>query len=176
MKKYLISFQVILFVVVLLLSNSFAQNYVHYATLTGHKGWVQSVSFSPDGQTLASGSSSGGTLDSLVGIIHIWDVGTGKHLRTLTGHTFRVNSVSFSPDGNTLAKWERGPDYSLVGCWHGETPTHPHKAYGVRLLAYRLVRTDRHWQAEVLTILFVYGMLARGNTYAPSTKAYRFGC
>ena len=64
-------------------------------TLTGHTDWVRSVSFSPDGQTLASGS-----VDDT---IRLWDVGTGRVIRTLTGHTSWVRSVSFSPDGQTLA-------------------------------------------------------------------------
>ena len=38
-----------------------------------------SVSFSPDGQTLASGS-----LDDTV---RLWDVSSGRQLRSLTGHT-----------------------------------------------------------------------------------------
>ena len=48
-------------------------------TLTGHTSWVRSVSFSPDGQTLASGSDDD--------TIRLWDVGTGRVIRTLTGHT-----------------------------------------------------------------------------------------
>ena len=56
---------------------------------------VYSVSFSPDGKTLASGSRDG--------TVRLWDVNTGGHLRTLEGHTRSVYSVSFSPDGETLA-------------------------------------------------------------------------
>ena len=64
-------------------------------TLTEHKGWVYSVSFSPDGQTLASGSDDG--------TVRLWDVNTGTLLYTLTEHRGSVYSVSFSPDGQTLA-------------------------------------------------------------------------
>ena len=71
----------------------------HQRTLTGHTGSVYSVSFSPDGRTLASGSDDG--------TIRLWDVVTGGHQRTLTGHNrgwgWWVESVSFSPDGRTLA-------------------------------------------------------------------------
>ena len=47
--------------------------------LTGHTGWVSSVSFSPDGNTLASGSWDR--------TVRLWDATTGSPLRTLTGHT-----------------------------------------------------------------------------------------
>ena len=67
--------------------------------LAGHEGWVLSVSFSPDGSTLASGSWDG--------TVRLWDVTTGEHLRTLTGHTGFVSSVFFSPDGSTVASGSR---------------------------------------------------------------------
>ncbi|MCL1475132.1 caspase family protein, partial [Argonema antarcticum] len=60
--------------------------------LMGHSGWVNSVSFSPDGQTIASGS-----FDKT---IKLWSR-DGKELATLQGHSSEVNSVSFSPDGQT---------------------------------------------------------------------------
>ena len=62
--------------------------------LTGHTGPVNSVSFSPDGETLASGGHDR--------TVCLWDVNTGNLLHTLTGHTDTVLSVSFSPDGETL--------------------------------------------------------------------------
>ena len=62
---------------------------------TGHTDYVYSVSFSLDGEMLASGSWDG--------TVRLWDVATGAAIRTLTGHTDRVNSVSFSPGGEMLA-------------------------------------------------------------------------
>ncbi|MBG1257787.1 ribosome assembly protein 4, partial [Nostoc sp. BAE] len=64
-------------------------------TKTGHSSSVNSVGFSPDGKTLASGSDDK--------TIKLWDVSTGKAIKTLTGHSYTVNSVGFSPDGKTLA-------------------------------------------------------------------------
>ncbi|MBD2543280.1 WD40 domain-containing protein [Planktothricoides raciborskii] len=69
--------------------------------LQGHTSYVSSVSFSPDGQTLASGS--GNIFGGGDKTVRLWDVATGRELRQLTGHTNYVNSVSFSPDGQTLA-------------------------------------------------------------------------
>jgi len=56
--------------------------------------WVRSVAFSPDGQTLVSGSWK---------TVRLWRVADGTLLRTLEGHTDWVRSVAFSPDGRLLA-------------------------------------------------------------------------
>ncbi|MFE3648689.1 trypsin-like peptidase domain-containing protein [Streptomyces sp. NPDC059152] len=65
------------------------------ATLTGHSRSVQSVAFSPEGNTLASGSE-----DSTA---RLWDVRARRSLATFTGSSPSVRSVAFSPDGATLA-------------------------------------------------------------------------
>ena len=80
-------------------------------TLTGHTGLVRSVAFSPDGNTIVSGSGSLIIDDTTV---RLWDARKGELIRTLTGHTHWVNSVSFSPDGNTLAS---GSDDGTILLW-----------------------------------------------------------
>jgi WD40 repeat protein len=54
-----------------------------------------SVSFSPDGKTIASA-------DSFDGSIKLWNL-DGNELTTINGHSGSVNSLSFSLDGKTLA-------------------------------------------------------------------------
>jgi hypothetical protein len=69
--------------------------------LRGHQGFVNCVSFSPDGKTLASGSG-----DST---IRLWDAETGRTIGDpLRGHEGSVECVAFSPDGKTLASKDRG--------------------------------------------------------------------
>jgi len=62
--------------------------------LEGHTDIVWGVTFSPDGNLLASGSRDR--------TVKIWR-SDGTLLQTLKGHTDAVTCVSFSPDGQTLA-------------------------------------------------------------------------
>ena len=71
------------------------------ATLSRHSNCVRSVAISPDGNTLASGSSDE--------TIKLWQLNTGREIRTLgrgwfsSGHSGGVICVAFSPNGQTLA-------------------------------------------------------------------------
>src|SRR5690606_15289705 len=58
-----------------------------------HPDGVISVAFSPDGQTVLSGSDDGTLI--------LWDVRTGERLHTFEGHTRTVSDITFSPDGQT---------------------------------------------------------------------------
>ncbi len=64
-------------------------------TLTGHKGSVDIVAISPDGQMLSSGSEDQ--------TIKLWNLKTGDLLRTPTVYEHLVLSVAISADEQTLA-------------------------------------------------------------------------
>ena len=62
--------------------------------LKGHTDSVNTVAFSPDSTTLASGSSDG--------TVKLWDASRREFLATLEAHAYPVRAVAFSRDG-TLA-------------------------------------------------------------------------
>ena len=87
--------------------------------LEGHTDRVNSVAFSRDGETLASGSWDNA--------IRLWDVSTGTQKHILEGHTDRVNSVAFSPNGITIASGSRD---STIRLWDAATGVHKHTLTG----------------------------------------------
>ncbi|HAZ46299.1 MAG TPA: hypothetical protein DDW76_03870 [Cyanobacteria bacterium UBA11369] len=60
---------------------------------------VSCVTFSPDGNHLASGHIGFTSIDTK---INLWHLGSGKVQRTLKGHGWDVRSVTFSSDGQIL--------------------------------------------------------------------------
>ncbi|KAJ5216362.1 NACHT and WD40 domain protein, partial [Penicillium cinerascens] len=87
--------------------------------LEGHSDSVLSVTFSPDGHLLASGSEDR--------TIHLWDPPTGSIIQTLEGHSDSVNSLSFSPDGHLLAS---GSNDKTLRIWNPATGQELHVLEG----------------------------------------------
>ena len=75
---------------------------------------IYSISFSPSGKTLVSGSwgHKGQTK------IHLWELSTMEVLQTFRGHSGWVNSTAFSPDGQILAS---GGQNQTIKLWNLNT-------------------------------------------------------
>ena len=65
------------------------------ARITGGAADSDSIAYSPDGRTVATGSYDG--------TVRLWDVSSRAAVAELKGHTGPVARVAFSPDGRTLA-------------------------------------------------------------------------
>lgn len=81
--------------------------------IEGHTRSVNSVTFSPNGTRIASGSSDLA--------IRIWDVCNHKMVGgPLLGHTKSINSVVFTPDGTRIIS---GSDDQTIRVWDAEKPS-----------------------------------------------------
>jgi len=79
--------------------------------ISGHSSTVNCVTYSPNGQLLASGSGDN--------TIILWDATTGKPVgQPLKGHSDTITSIAFSPDGKTLVS---GAGDKKIIFWDVET-------------------------------------------------------
>ena len=105
-------------------------------TLKGHTSVVNSVVFSPDGSTIASGSGHWMGYEGTYSAgeeVRLWNAHTGELLKTLIGHKDVVSSVAFSPDGNLIVTgdwyyWDRflssGTSSGEIRVWDAHTGEH----------------------------------------------------
>ena len=110
MKKITFLKFILLFFSVVFSQDGFAQDYTQLGlpegaiARLGKGGAVTAVAYSPDGKTIASGSS---------GEIHLWNAVTGEHKLAIWGGG---QSVVYSPDGSTLSSGD--------SVWNAETGQH----------------------------------------------------
>jgi WD40 repeat protein len=74
-------------------------------TLSGHKGSILTIEFSPDSALLASASGTDKVLPSGIGenVTKIWYTETWEWIADLPGHRDGIINVRWSPDGSMLA-------------------------------------------------------------------------
>ena len=77
---------------------------------SGHTDSVNTLAFSPDGKTIASGSKDQ--------TIRIWSVKSGKTINTLAGHLGSVNTLVFSPNGKIIAS---GSEDNTIRLWDAQS-------------------------------------------------------
>lgn len=75
-------------------------------TLKGHTSYVESIAFSPDGQTLVSGSQKGN--------MRFWDVKGGRHRKKIDLQNDSITSISFSHNGQIIAYGNHNGSVSLL--------------------------------------------------------------
>jgi WD40 repeat protein/ABC-type dipeptide/oligopeptide/nickel transport system ATPase subunit len=101
---------------------------IHEANrLEGHSNWVMSITFSPDGKIIASGSDDK--------TIKLWNL-SGKELCILKGHIYGVKSIAFSPDGKTIASGSYDKTIKLWNLAGKELCTLKGHSYGVKSIAF----------------------------------------
>ena len=121
--------------------------------LQGHSASVLSVAFSPDGQTIVSGSEDN--------TIRLWDLGGNPMGQPFQGHSDRVWSVAFSPDGQTIVS---GSADHTIRLWDlgGNPMGQPFQGHSDRVLSVAF-SPDGQTIVRVCQVVCVKGQNQRGN-------------
>ena len=153
-----------------------AANGAELHCLRGHEDSVSSVSFSPDGQWIVSGSRDQ--------TVRVWDAASGAELFCLHGHEDSVWSVSYSPNGErivsrsgdgTVRVWDAtsGAELHCLRGHQDEVTSVSYSSDGQRIVSGSRDLTLRLWDAEtfacqeVMTGLGDVAAIATGATVFP---------
>ena len=82
----------------------------HLKTLKGHEGLITSVAFSPDEDTLVTGSTDG--------TARLWNAHTGENIKVLVEDEETIDTVVYSRNGKTLAAHSK---HNTVWLWNAHT-------------------------------------------------------
>lgn len=109
--------------------------------LKGHRNVIRSLSFSPDGKQLVSGSADRAAM--------LWDVKDGVQVLRLAGHAGAVDAVAFSPDGKRVVT---GSSDETLRLWRSDTgeliaDMTRHQAAAKQL-------NDKLWTGQVTSVAF----------------------
>ena len=113
---------VVLFVSIVFLPNTFAQNYTQWRLPEGAKARLGkgaitgNVQYSPDGTLLAVSGSIG---------VWLYDADTREEIDLLTGHTAWVSCIAFSPGRTDACEWQLGQNNSIVESTYRSTQDNP---------------------------------------------------
>jgi WD40 repeat protein len=146
------------------------------AVLTGHRGWIYSGGFSPDGRRLLTASVDG--------TLRIWDGFSGAPLRVLDGQGGGVFGATFAPDGlhivtasqDGIARiWDArsGKLLRLLGVRGERVYTAQYAPDGMRIVTASADHTARIWDARtgaLLRVLAGHGDYVRSAAFSPDGR------
>jgi WD40 repeat protein len=88
------------------------------AQYDGHRGSVTALAYSPDGKTLATGSTDR--------TVRLWDLATEKESRLLEGHFGAISYLAYTPDGKHLLSASSDYNDKLITLWDAATGKEVH--------------------------------------------------
>lgn len=145
-------------------------------TFSGHDNDVNTVRFSPDGQTVLTSSDDG--------TAGLWDVASGKRLQTYGPHKGKVYAAQFSPDGsrvvttgddNALYLWDTatGGRRATLAAHQDRIVAARFSPSGERLITGSRDKTARIWDvatAQVSAVLAGHGDQLTSTSFSPDGR------